>query len=183
MTTISDSLRFAEDICNVNDVLLSQDQKPIFLVTIVNDQINFDSDSTQRIISSQRITIGDGYSLFVSQQYSPYDGYKYPRIQQLSDSVMVLANGQLTDMTILVGSICFPYDFNGIIGGLDPLATFQPPQGTNSNIEVYLQIFGLGLPTNVNYFKIKEIVLSGKNIQEGICYKVMAVAASVNINV
>jgi hypothetical protein len=181
MTNITDSLRYAEDQCNAVDCLLSQDQKPVYVITVTGDTTNFDDTGLTRILTSQRITIADGYRAWTASQITGMDGYLYPRVEELTGQALVLAGGQLTDKLFLIGALVLPYNFNGMVGGLDPLPTFQPT--SNANIDVYIQVFGLGLPRTVNYYKVKNIVLSGKHIQEGISYKVLCEAANVNIKV
>ena len=183
MYAITDSLRYAEDQCNAVDCLLSQDQKPVYIVYVSGDITNFDDPINQKVIVKNRVTIADGYRAWTATEITAMDGYLYPRVEQLRGQALVLAGGQLTDKLFLIGSLCLPYDFNGFHGGLDPIQTFQTAPTNNSNIEVLLQIFGLGLPGSVNYFKIKDIVLSGKGIQEGISYKVLAEETSFNVSV
>lgn len=173
MTNITDSLRYAEDQCNAVDCIVSQDQKQVYLVQVANDQVGFADTSTNRVMISKRITIADGYRAWTVSQVSPYDGFLYPRVQQLDSRTAVQSGGQLGRMNVLIGAIVFPYCFNGISGGLDP-AIFQPLIGNNNNIQTYIQILGLGLPTNQSYFDIKEVMLTGKSIQEGISYKILA---------
>ena len=182
LTTITDSLRYAEDYTNAVDCLLSQDQKKIFLTIVSNDQLNFDSTSNARIITSQRITIADGYRAWTANEDTPFDGYLYPRIEQLKTDILIQSNNQFAKQTFLIGSIVFPYNMNGIVGGLAPLETFQPRIGANNNTALYLQIFGLGLPDDANFFTIKEIRLSGKGVQEGISYKLVAEANGLTIS-
>jgi hypothetical protein len=180
--SISGALSFAEDMANAADVLLSENTKPIYAVTITNDQIAYNDTSASRVVSKERITIADGYRPFVSQQETPFDGYLYPCVRQLSPSeVRVLSNGQLSENMFLIGPILFPYTLGSFSGGLDPLATFQPTIGSNNNLQMYVQIFGVGLPNTTNYFSVKEIVLTGKGIHPGLSYKVLVESANINV--
>lgn len=182
--SISDSLRYAEDFCNACDCLLSQNQKSIFLVTVTNDQVAFNDPAAVRVVTKERITIADGYREWTANLISPYDGYLYPRIDQLHDQIQGLSHNQLSDITVLVGSLVLPYNYNGIVGGYDPLNVFQPKQGAGiSNQQIYLQIFGYGLPDTANYFSIKSIVLSGPLVQEGVSFKLIATANGKNLGI
>lgn len=181
--TVTDSVRFAEDFANAADVVVSQNQKAVYLVTVTNDMVNFNDSTSNRVVTSTRLTIADGYRASVAATVSPYDGYMNPRVEELTGNVMIATGAQLMNKTVLVGPFVLPYTLNTVSGGRDPVATFQPAQGSNSNISVYLQIVGLGLPSNVDNFQINNILLSGKGIQEGISFKVLASTANVNLNV
>jgi hypothetical protein len=179
--SITSALSYAEDFTNAVDCIISENTKSVYVVSIVNDQIGYDDSGASVVASTTRITIADGYRAYLASEDTPFDGYLNPGMRQLSRSeVKFLSNGQLTTNMFLVGPICFPYTYNSFSGGLDPLAVFQPPIGSNSNLQVYLQIFGTGLPETNNFFAIKDIVLTGKGIQEGISYKLLVEACLVN---
>jgi len=165
--TVSDSLKYAEDMTNAVDCLLAQNRKQINYVAITNDAINYDDTNINKTTIISRLTIADGY-----RSYAPYDGYLNPGFEQISAENTVLSAGQLTDNLFLIGPFVFPYELNGVSGGVDPYL-FQPSIGSNNNIQIYLQIFGLGLSPQGNFYKIKEIKLSGKGIQAGISYKLL----------
>ncbi len=74
---------------------------------------------------------------------------------------------------VAVGALVFPYNVNGLSAGYDPLAVFQPKL-TNDNMQIYLRIFGLGIPDEANYYAIRSVQLTGKDIQEGISFKLIA---------
>lgn len=172
MNSVSDSLKFAEDFTNVVDCLLAQNRKQVNLVIITNDNINYNDPTNQKTVIETRITIADHY-----RSYAPIDGYLNPRVEQYNSDIMVSANGQLTDNLLLIGSLVFPYEVNGFRGGIDPVM-FQPASSSVSSIQTYIQILGLGLSPQGNWFQIKEIKLTGKGIQEGISYKVLVEATS-----
>jgi hypothetical protein len=175
MDFVANALKYAEDMTNVVDCLLAQNRKKVNLVNIISDQINYNDTTTNKTVIITRIVIADGY-----RSYAPPDGYLNPRVELAkSVGILVSSNGQLTDNMFVVGSLVFPYTLNGFSGGLDPIV-FQPASERASNIQTYLQIFGLGLSPTGNFFQIKEILLSGKGIQEGISYKLLIEATSTN---
>ena len=180
--SISGALSFSDDMANAADVLLSENTKQVFVITVSNDQVAYNDTSSSRVVSSQRITIADGYRPFVYQEDTPFDGYLYPCVRQLSPSeVKVISNGQLSSNMFLLGPIQFPYTLGSFSGGLDPLATFQPTIGGSNNLQIYVQLFGVGLPSTTNYFDVKEIVLTGKGINPGLSYKVLLESSNINI--
>ena len=181
--TITNSLRFCEDFTNAVDCLLSQNQKPTYIIYVSGDVTNFNDPVNQKVIVRSRLTIADGYRAWTASQIHGLDGYLYPRVEQLKGQALVLAGGQLTDKLFTIGSFTLPYVWNTNNYGLDPLSTFQPAPNNNNNIEVYIQVFGLGLPNSVNYFKVKDVVLSGKGIQEGISYKVLCEQTDFSIDI
>lgn len=181
-TTISDSLRYAEDQTNAVDCLLSQNQKAIWLVQVTNDQIGFNDPQNARTVAKTRITIADGYRAWTASLLSPYDGYLYPRIEQVSAHIQGLSHNQLSDIVVRIGSLVLPYNYNGLVAGYDPLDVFLPKQaGSATNQAIYLQIFGFGLPATANYFSIKEIILSGPLVQEGVSFMLLAQANGQNL--
>jgi hypothetical protein len=180
--SISSALAYAEDMTNSVDVMVSENTNPIYVVVVSNDQVAFNDTSAARVVSKTRITIADGYRPYIAQQDSPFDGYLNPDVRQLTPAeIKLYSPGQLSSNMFLIGPILFPYVFGGKNYGLDPLLVFQPSIGGNNNLQVYVQIFGLGLPNTTNYFVIKRIILSGKGIAEGLAYKVLIEAAMVNI--
>ena len=179
--SISSALSFAEDQTNAVDCIISENTKAVYVVQITNDQVAFNDTSAARVVSSNRITIADGYRPYVATDDTPFDGYLNPYVRQLTPSeVKVLSPGQLSSNMFLVGPILFPYTFNSHSYGLDPLLIFQPAIGNNNNNQVYVQIFGVGLPSTSNYFAVKQIVLAGKGILAGLSYKVLVEATNVS---
>jgi hypothetical protein len=178
--SITDSLRYAEDFTNATDCLLSQNQKAVYVVYMTNDQVAFDDPSTQRTVIQNKITIADGYRAWTAPLISPYDGFLYPRVRERKANILVQGKDQLTLTQVEVGSLVLPYCFNGCNYGTDP-DVFTPGIGKNSNVQVYLRIFGFGLPDTANLYTIKEVKLSGTGIQEGISYKLIAEANGLNI--
>lgn len=182
-TTVTAGLSYSEDQCNAVDVLLSDNTKQVFVVQVLNSQIGYNDTGASKIVNTTRITIADGYRAFVAQDDTPFDGYLYPCVRQLSPAeTKILANGQLSTNMFLVGPILFPYTYNGNSYGLDPLATFQPSISGNSNQQMYVQLFGVGLPTTTNLYAVKQIVLTGKGILPGLSYKVLIEAAQLNLS-
>lgn len=160
MDSITDIKRWAEDQCNVVDCLQGQNLKKVQAVYITGDQVQFDDTGASRVVTTQLITIADGY-----RSYSQGDGFLYPRVNQKSGKVSRLAGAELSHNEVLVGPICFPYQVNTMSGGLDPVAVFQPTVGS-----IHLQITNIGFPSDISFFSIDEVMLTGKGIQEGISY-------------
>jgi hypothetical protein len=170
-TTIPYILRYAEDISNAVDCLVAHNMKKVFLVTIMNDAIDFQDNTKNKAAIQTRLIIADGY-----RSTAPGDGYLNPGVHQVKSNINVLSAGQLVDNTILVGPFCFPYERNNQWFGIDPII-FQPWL-SNNNLQVYLLIFGEGLAKNGDFFKITEIVISGKGMGDNISYKVKAEATN-----
>jgi hypothetical protein len=176
------AFRLAEDQCNKVDCLLGLNPYAIYVLTIENDEVSFDDPTNIRVVNPpQRIVLADGYL-----PSAPYDGYLNPRVVQTSSSVSVLAGGQLSANYISIGPLCYPYTNGyGLSGGYDPLSTFQASTtlpGQN-NLQVWLQIVGIGLSSTANsFYRVISIRLSGKGIQEGVSYKVIAESTGTNIS-
>jgi hypothetical protein len=131
--------------------ILGVAQYKVYLVQVVNDQIDFNDTAASRVVSSTRLLVADGY-----RDYATPDGYLNPTIQQEFGAQLVLSNGQFVDAVLLLGPLVFPYTANGFSGGIDPLI-LQPAIGSNNNIQIYIQIQGLGLNPKGNFFDVKEI--------------------------
>lgn len=137
----------------------------IYLVNIIDDQINFDDTASARVRTDTRITVGQGFL-----SYAPGDGYLNPHIQYVTkgdflsnfgNGTMALGGGALTDMEIILGPLVFPYVSEYQAGGFDP-ALFQPGPTAAANTQIYVHILGLGLnQANGNYFKVQEVALAG----------------------
>lgn len=138
----------------------------VFLVTVTNDQTNYDDTSASRIRTNTRLTVGSG----VASNLNPQIQYIQKRdLNQTS----ILSGGALTEMELMIGPIAFPYNTGYQSGGIDP-AVFQPGPTSNKNTSIYIQLTGFGMnQANGNYFKIKEIVLNG---MDNVFYYVQIVA-------
>ena len=148
--------RLAEDKAQLASCLMGNNPYQANLITITNDQINFDDPVNTRIRNNRRITVADGYLSF-----APYDGYLNPYVKSAKADTLVLSANTLTDMEAILGPLVFPYIIGTISGGIDS-NVFYPLDGTNNNTQIYIQLIGPGLnTTNGNYFKISEIILSG----------------------
>jgi hypothetical protein len=122
-----------------------------YVVQTISDLIDFDDNSTP-ITTITRLLIADGF-----RPYAPNDGYLNPMLKQESGSQFTISQGQLTNNTLVLGPIVFPYTYNGFTGGVDT-AIYQPPTKKTS---IFIQIRGPGLSTSGNLFNIKEIIIDG----------------------
>lgn len=130
--------------------ILGVSQYQSYLITITNDQISSSDPSNQKVVVETRLTVADGYRCNVP------GFYLNPMVKQMQGEQIVLSNGQLTNNLLLLGPFVFPYCWRGCSFGTDP-QIFQPASHKTSNIQVYLQIKGLGLSPKGNFFEIKEI--------------------------
>lgn len=167
----SEAFKYSEDFMLAFTSIIGRTPYQIFLITITNDQIDINDVNTGRVVTEQRILIADGY-----RSYAAGDGYLNPIVKQLSGEQLVLSNGQLTANQLMLGPIVFPYTANGFSGGTDA-ALFQPPLGSNSNTQIYVQIRGPGLSPKGNFFEVKQVVL--KNMA-AFSYKLLLEATSSN---
>lgn len=149
----SEAFKYAEDFMLAFTSIIGRSPYKTYLITITNDQVDINDTGSGRTVTEQRILIADGY-----RDYAAGDGYLNPIVKQLDGQQLVLSNGQLTANQLMVGPIVFPYDYNNFSGGTDS-ALFQPPIGSNSNTQIYVQIRGPGLSTNGNFFEVKQVVL------------------------
>jgi hypothetical protein len=142
----------------------------ITLVTITNDVINFDDTGIGRIRVNLPLYVGTNLfpNLNPHIQYAAENGLGH-------NSVLVLSGAAMTDLELLIGPLVFPYNVYGKCGGINP-AIFQPGPTAAKSTQIYIQVTGLGLnQANGNYFKIKEIVLSG---MDNIFYYIRIVSIS-----
>jgi hypothetical protein len=149
-----DTLRAAED--NGFGIVAYKELSPyqVFLVNVINDQVNFNDSAATRVRTDTQITVGTGVGLNLN-----------PHIQYLvkmdTNQVSVLAGAALTDMEIMLGPLAFPYNTGYQSGGFDP-ANFQPGPTSANNTQIYVHILGEGMnQINGNYFKVNEVVLNG----------------------
>jgi hypothetical protein len=125
----------------------------IYLTTVSNDVVSFDSNKSSRARSDVRITVGAG----VGQNLNPHIQYL---TKADTNGVSVLSGGSLTDMEILLGPLALPYNTGYQVGGFDA-SNFQPTnQSAHTSIYVHITGFGMNV-SNGNYFTVKEIVLNG----------------------
>lgn len=163
-----DTLRAAAD--NGFGVIAATSLSPnqVFVVNIVNDQINFDDNPSNRLRTDTQIFVGSG----IAPNLNPHTQYltKFDNNQ-----VDVLAGAALTDMQIMLGPLAYPYNTGYQIGGFDP-ANFQPGPTGASNTQIYIHIIGGGFnQANGNYFKVAEVVLNG---MDNIFYYVRLISIS-----
>ena len=167
----SQSFKYSEDFMLAFTSIIGRSPYEVFLITITNDQVDINDTNTNRVVTEQRILIADGY-----RSYAAGDGYLNPIVKQLDGQQLILSNGQLTSNHLMVGPIVFPYVWNNFSGGTDA-TLFQPPIGSNSNTQIYVQIRGPGLSPNGNFFEVKQVVL--KNMA-AFSYRLLLEATSSN---
>jgi hypothetical protein len=167
----SHAFKYAEDFMLAFTSIIGRSPYHSYLITITNDQVDINDVNTGRVVTQQRLLIADGY-----RDYAAGDGYLNPIIKQINGEQLVLSNGQLTANQIMLGPIVFPYNWNNFAGGTDS-ALFQPPLGSNSNTQIYVQLRGPGLSPNGNFFEVKQVVL--KNMA-AFSYRLLLEATSSN---
>jgi hypothetical protein len=165
----SQAFRYAMDFSLAVTNIVAVTPYQVYLINIVNDQIDITDTSANRVVTQTRILMADGY-----RSYAPFDGYLNPIVQQEDGSQLVLSNGQLTSNKIMVGPIVFPYTLNNFSGGTD-IQLFQPSIGNNNNTQIYIQIRGDALSPKGNFFDIKEAVISDMG---GLSYRLICEATS-----
>ena len=137
------------------------------VITVTNDTIGFGDTDVSKVVSSKRLLIADGY-----RNYSALDGYLNPMLEQADGQNIVVSNAQITSNELMLGPLVFPYNLNGLSSGIDP-TLFQPATGTNTNTTIYVQIQGIGLAPNGNYFRVTELVIDNMS---GLSYSVKLTA-------
>ncbi len=147
----SQCMRYAMDFMLAVPSVIGVSEYSIYLINVINDQIGFNDTSINEVITETRLLVADGY-----RTYAAGDGYLNPCIKQETGQNLVLSNGQLTTNKLILGPLVFPYTCNNFSGGLDSMI-FQPPVGTNSNQQIFIQIRGNALSPNGNYFDVEEI--------------------------
>lgn len=126
-----------------------------FITLITNDQVDINDTDTSRLVTSTRLLIADGYRVYAGTS----DGYLNPELHQEKGEQLIISNGKLTANRLILGPLAFPYSLNGLSSGIDP-QLFQPAIGSNNNnISLYVQIKGIGLNPNTNFFTVEEIIL------------------------
>jgi hypothetical protein len=170
----SQAFRYAMDFTLAQTSVLGVTPYQVYLIQIDNDLVNFDDTTTNKQVTTTRILIADGY-----RNYAALDGYLNPIVTQENGENLVLSNGQIVANTIVVGPIVFPYTQNGFSGGTDA-QIFQPPIGTNNNLQIYLQIQGVALSPSGNFFQVKEMKIAGMS---GLSYQLVCTATVTNPNI
>lgn len=151
----SQAFRYAMDKGLAIPSMLGVSQYSVYITTVTNDQVDINDVDSNRLVTSTRLLISDGY-----RSYAAGDGYLNPMIQQEMGEQLIISNGKLTANKLKLGPLVFPYTLNGLSSGIDP-NLFQPAIGSNTNVSVYVQVKGLGLNPNTNFFTIEEIVIDG----------------------
>ena len=160
----SQSFRYAMDFTLAQTSILGVTPYSVYVIQIVNDQIDISDTDGYRAVTETRVLIADGY-----RPYSAGDGYLNPIVTQELGQQLIISNGQLTSNSIELGPIVFPYTQNNFSGGTDS-QLFQPAIGSYNNVQVYVQLRGVGLAPNGNYFDVDQIVISDMG---GLSYRVI----------
>jgi hypothetical protein len=169
----SQAFKYSTDFMLAVPSILGVATYQVNLITIINDQVNYDDPTNTRVATSNRITVADGY-----RDYSSGDGYLNPMVKDANGQTLVLSGGSIVDMEVILGPLVFPYYENNFAGGLDS-GLFYPLLNTANNVQVFIQLMGPGLnEVNGNFFKVKEVVL---NAMSNIYFKLRLTGTSVVI--
>jgi hypothetical protein len=154
MASFIDSLRAAAD--NGLGVVAATSLSPYTctVVTVSNDQVNFDDATNTRVRVDTPIYVGSG----VGPNLNPHVQYLE---KWTADATTVLSARALMDLQMMMGPIVYPYNTGYQSGGFNT-SNFAPNTITPKAVQVYVWLQGPGLnPINGNYFKVIDIVLNG----------------------
>jgi hypothetical protein len=188
---VIDAIRFARDFGQTANCFIGKNSYIVNLIVVSSDQIGVFDNNNARLVSSQRITIGDSSTFPDGYNKSlPNDGYANPFVEVIGGSIAVLGSGQLTMSKLKVGPLVYPYNLGFATGGYDPISDFSPPDGSATNIQVYFQVLGVGLAASANIFKLSSIILAtrategepNEHLQEGVSYKLLLESTGINVN-
>jgi hypothetical protein len=150
----SNALKYSIDSALAIPSILGICRYESYLITIANDRVKYNDPITNKMVVETRLLVSDGYRC-----YAP-GYYLNPMLKQNNGENVVLSNGQLTSNQLLLGPLVFPYCFNGCNYGIDPLS-FQPAGQATNNVQIYIQIRGVGLSPKGNIFQVKEVKIDG----------------------
>lgn len=165
----SQAFRYSMDFMLAQTSVLAVTPNSVYIVEVTNDQIGFNDTSAARITKETRVLIADGY-----RSYAAGDGYLNPIIEEPSGQSLVLSAGQLLNQTLQLGPIVFPYNWNNFAGGTDS-NLFYPLVGSNKNVQIYVQIRGVGLALNSNFYDVDHMKIADMG---GLSYYLMLNANS-----
>lgn len=165
----SQALRYAADQALAVPSIVGVSPYAVYLVTITNDQVQFNDTGSSRAVLTERILVADGF-----RSYAALDGYLNPLITQMNGEALIISGGQILATNLVMGPLVAPYSYNSFVGGTDP-QLFQPLQGSTANTQVFVQIKGTGLSPKGNWFAIKWVELDALR---GLTFKVILESTS-----